>query len=211
MSDGPATDGGDVGRLADVLATIDLANADDPNRFGDRPLASVHGELASYWLEQLLTTPSDELVIAARGHHLRRWALARSDYPEGRVGYLRWRRDNKQVQADAVTTIAADAGFGRASVARIAELTLRKGLGSDPETQALEDAACLAFLGTQFDSMVAKLGHDHMVEVVAKTLKKMSPAAITLAGRVSLSADATAVLQEAVATGSEPAESAEPV
>ncbi len=34
-------------------------------------------------------------AIAARAHHLRRFALPRRPYPEGRPGYLRWRRDQK--------------------------------------------------------------------------------------------------------------------
>lgn len=181
-----------------VVRAIDHANEADPNHHDGRPLALVHGELATQWIEQLVANPSDELVIAARAHHLRRWELARADYPEGRAGYLRWRRDNKQVQADAVVDIVGRHGFGQASADRIAELVLRRGLGSDEETQALEDAACLAFLDTQFDSMVAKLGHDHMVTVVARTLKKMSPAAIALAADITLSPEASAVLNDAV-------------
>jgi len=185
-------------RLAAVVAAVDRVNGDDPNLHEGRPLALVHGELATHWVAQLVDSPSGELTIAARAHHLRRWELQRVDYPAGRAGYLRWRRDNKQVQADAVVEIAGALGYGQASADRIASLVLRKGLGSDPETQTLEDAACLAFLGTQFDSMVAKLGHDHMVQVVARTLKKMSPAAIALAADIELSASASAVLSDAV-------------
>jgi len=187
-----------AGDLAKAIAAIDAANGDDPNRFGDRALALVHGELATHWIDELVAEPSDALMIAARAHHLRRWELARSDYPAGRAGYLRWRRDNKQVQADAATSIAVSAGYGRTFVDRVAELILRKRLGSDPDTQALEDAACLAFLGTQFDTMVAKLGHSHMVDVVAKTLRKMSLEATMLASRVDLSSQASAVLTDAV-------------
>lgn len=183
--------------LREVVAAIDRENDADPNRHDGRPLARVHGELASQWVNRLVDAPSDELKIAARAHHLRRWELARSEYPDGRAGYLRWRRDNKQVQADGTVEIAGRLGYDRAATDRIAELMLRSGLGSDPETQVLEDAACLAFLETQFDVMVAKLGHDHMVQVLARTLKKMSPAAIGLAAEVQLSDEASAVLAEA--------------
>lgn len=185
--------------FSDVVAAIDRENDADPNLHDGRPLARVHGELASQWVDRLVEAPSDELRIAARAHHLRRWELARSDYPDGRAGYLRWRRDNKQVQADGTVEIAGRLGYDRAATDRIAELMLRRGLGSDPETQVLEDAACLAFLDTQFDAMVAKLGHDHMVQVLTRTLKKMSPAAIGLAAEVQLSSEASAVL--AAATG----------
>jgi len=45
---------------------------------------------------------------------------------------------------------------------------------SDPEVQALEDALCLVFVETQFGELTAQLGEDHMIEVVAKTLRKMT-------------------------------------
>lgn len=187
------------GRLAEACHLIDQANAADPNRQDGRPLALVHGELASQWVERLDEAPSDELRIAARAHHLRRWELARADYPDGRAGYLRWRRDNKQLQADAATEIAHNAGYPQATADRITALLLRKGLGSDAETQTLEDAACLAFIETQFDSMLTKLGHEHMVRVVTRTMQKMSPAAIALASDIPLSAGAAAVLGDASA------------
>ena len=37
-------------------------------------------------------------VLAARAHHLRRWVVPRTSYPEGRAGYLRWRTDQKRRQ-----------------------------------------------------------------------------------------------------------------
>jgi hypothetical protein len=56
------------------------------------------------------------------------------------------------------------------------------------------------FLETQFEPMVERLEHDHMVNVVAKTLKKMSGDAIDLAGTINLNSQSQAVLAEAVQT-----------
>ena len=39
--------------------------------------------------------------------------------------------------------------------------------------QVHEDALCLVFLTTQFDDLVAKLGDDKTVDVLARTLPKM--------------------------------------
>lgn len=188
-------------QLDDVLADIDIANTADPKRLGDHPLARAQGQLASIWLDQLDPEAPIPVRIAARAHHLKRWEIARSDYPEGRSGYLRWRRDNKQHQANSAADILTNHGYTGETINRVGELLLRKALATDPDTQLLEDAACLVFIQTQFDEMVRRLGEEQMVDVVAKTLRKMSSSAIQLAGSIELSDSATAVLARAVATG----------
>lgn len=185
--------------LTDVLDAIDAANSADPNQHDGQPLALVQGQLATLWLSKLDDNPVPPVIIAARAHHLRRWELARSDYPDGRAGYLKWRRDNKMVQANAAADIMSTHGYGEEAINMVGELLLRKGLGTDPNTQLVEDAACLVFVETQFDEMVERLGHDHMVDVVARTLNKMSPAAIGLAGSIDISPASAAVLTDAVA------------
>lgn len=183
--------------LQDALADIDAANSEDPSRLGDHPLAQAQGRLASLWLDQLAPQASPAVQIAARAHHLRRWELARTDYPDGRAGYLQWRRDNKMHQANSAADILANHGFTDETINKVGELLIRQDLSTDPDTQLVEDAACLVFVQTQFDEMVERLGHEHMVSVVAKTLTKMSPAAIDLAATIELSPEAAAVLAEA--------------
>ena len=162
--------------LTEVVAAIDAENEGDPNQVAGGPRARVEGERAMHWVEVLAPDASPELLLAARAHHLRRWSIPRSSYPDGRRGYLRWRRDLKDVHATAVAEVLGAHGFDDASIARVQDLVRKKGLGSDPETQVLEDAICLAFLEVQYDDLAARLDDDHMVEVLRKTLKKMSPA-----------------------------------
>ena len=47
--------------------------------------------MLSRWVGLLLPEASEELRLAARAHHIRRWQRPRSTFPEGRGGYLRWR------------------------------------------------------------------------------------------------------------------------
>jgi len=83
-------------RLREALSAIDAANGDDPHtifvRGRRRPKELAHAELVSEWIEKLAPGASEALRIAGRAHHLRRWEIPRADYPEGREGYLRWRR-----------------------------------------------------------------------------------------------------------------------
>src|SRR5437868_2403332 len=96
-------------RFERAIAAIDAANADDPERLvvrgEERPKEQAHAELMTEWVTRLEPSPAEELLLAARGHHLRRWTVPRSSYPEGRAGYLRWRRDLHEVHARGLGTL----------------------------------------------------------------------------------------------------------
>lgn len=174
-------------RLVDTLADIDRANADDPNqlmvRGALRPKALGEAELATEWVRRLVASPTDELLIAIRAHHLRRWSVPRATYPDGRAGYLRWRRDLHEQHARDVADIMTGRGWSDTAITRVQDIIRKKGLGKvdDSELQAFEDALCLVFIETQYDELAGRLEDDTMATVVEKTLKKMSPGAQQLA------------------------------
>jgi hypothetical protein len=163
-----------------AFQAIDAANADDPNtiaaRGRQRPKELAHAELAVEWVRRLVPEPSDALLLAARAHHVRRWEIPRSSEPDGRPGYLRWKRRLQQHHADVAGRVLTEAGVDPATVERVQAIVKKERLRSDPDVQALEDALCLVFVETQFGELSDQLGDDHMVEVVAKTLRKMTPA-----------------------------------
>ena len=187
---------------ATVVAAIDVANAADPNpvtvRGTTEPLALVHGRLAAEWVEHLQPAPPEPLLIAARAHHLRRWEVPRSTYPEGKPGYLRWRRDQKRRHATDVAEIMAAAGFDAAEIERTQALLRREQLATDAETQVLEDAACLVFIETQLAEMEPRFDHDHLIDVIRKTARKMSPAGLAAVGTIELGEREVALLGEAL-------------
>jgi hypothetical protein len=191
-----------VDRLAATLAAVDAANADDPNTIVvdgvERPKELAHAELMTDWVRRLDPDCTDEQLIAARAHHLRRWALPRDAYPEGRSGYLRWRAELKKRHADDVGAIMREAGYGDESVARVQAIVRKQGLGSDPAVQVHEDALCLVFLRTQFDDLAERLGDDKTIEVLRKTAAKMSPAALAAAQTLPFSASGAALLTRAL-------------
>ena len=163
-----------VDKIEQARAAIDAANAGDPHRCGDEPLALVQGRLAEGWVVHLDANASAALRLAARAHHLRRWIVPRSSYPEGRPGYLRWRRDQKQRHATELREILEQAGIERDVVDRATAIVAKVGLGTDTEVQVFEDAVCLTFLETQLGETADRLDHDRMIGVIAKTLAKMS-------------------------------------
>lgn len=163
-----------VEAIDQALSAIDAANAADPNEHDGEPLALLQGRLAEGWVIRLDPDASEALRLAARAHHLRRWVVPRDSYPDGRAGYLRWRRDQKQRHAEELRELLEQVGLGPVIVARAAAIVAKVGLGSDPEVQVFEDAVCLTFLETQLGETADRLDADRMTTVIAKTLTKMS-------------------------------------
>jgi len=191
------------GRLARALAAIDAANAEDPRRVpvagGERPKELVQAERVGQWLARLRPEASEALRLAARAHHLRRWEIPRDRYPAGRRGYHRWRLALQEHHAAWVGRILAAEGYEAGEVARVQDLVRKRGLGSDPEVQALEDALCLVFLETELAALAARLEPTRLVEVLRRTLAKMSPRAVGEARALALPADAREWLRRAAA------------
>ena len=191
-------------RLSGAIAAIDAANAADPTRIVidgvELPKELAHADVVERWVSTLDPSADELQILAARAHHLRRWVVPRTDYPEGRSGYLRWRADHKKRQAAEVGEILAANGYEPAEIDRVATIVAKRGLGTDPQVQVHEDALCLAFIELQFDELAQQLGDDHMVEVVRKTIRKMSPSGIAAASSIDLTEHGRSILAAAAAS-----------
>lgn len=185
--------------LTAAAAAIDAANAEDPSRHDGQPLALVQGRLADEWVVRLQPDASAALRLAARAHHLRRWVLPRSSYPDGRAGYLTWRREQRSRHATELIAILETNGAAPEVVTRAATIVTKRGLGHDPEVQVFEDAVSLTFVSTQLASTAAKLADDDkMVDVVAKTLAKMSDRGRAAVLTIEVGARCAALLARAI-------------
>ena len=185
-----------------AFAALDAANAGDPNtivvRGEQRPKEQAHAEMAVAWVRLLVDKPSDALLLAARAHHVRRWEIPRSSEPAGRAGYLKWKRGLQQHHAEVAGRVLAEAGVDPDTIERVQSLVKKERLRSDTEVQALEDALCLVFVETQFGGLTDQLGEEHMVEVVVKTLRKMTPAGREAALGLPLDAEALRIVGRAL-------------
>jgi Domain of unknown function (DUF4202) len=193
------------GRLAAALAAVDAANADDPAIVVvggvEHPKELTHAEMMTRWVRHLDPGCRDEQLIAARAHHLRRWAISRDSYPRDRAGYLRWRTALQRRHAEDVGRIMRDAGYGDESIEQVQAIVRKRGLGRDPAVQVHEDALCLVFLETQLDELTTSLGdEDKMVDILRKTAAKMSPAGLEAARQLSLSPEGAELLGRALAS-----------
>jgi hypothetical protein len=161
-----------------VIAAIDRANAADPNIIVTEgpaePAELVYGRRMSATLARMAPDASEPLQIAARGQHIERWQLARKSYPEGRAGYLRWRKDAKELHARRLGDIMAGAGYGAGDIDRVGALVRKERLKLDPEAQLLEDVVCVVFLEHYLTPFMAKTEPAKLPGILAKTWRKMS-------------------------------------
>ena len=163
-------------RLSKAFAAIDAANAADPTLENGQPAALLYGQRMTAEVAPLFPDASDILKIAARGQHIERWLLPRTDYPEGLPGYLDWRREQARRHAARVGQIMLDAGYPQSDADRVGVLLRKEGIKRDADVQALEDVICFAFLRHYFGGFSVGKDPDHLLSIVQKTARKMSAA-----------------------------------
>lgn len=192
-------------RLEQALQRVDTANAEDPNTEGvdgeEVPAALVYGRRMSAWVERLRPDAPEELQIAARAQHIRRWEVPRSDFPMDRAGYHRWRTTLYGYHGDRAGEIMRACGYDEAAIERVKFILSKKKLKSDPDVQTLEDAAALVFLEHHFLEFFERDDIDEakMIGILKKTWAKMSEQGQAAALQLDLPAQAKALMKEAVA------------
>lgn len=169
-------------RFDAVVAEIDVTNSSDPRTIGvggaTRRYEIVYAERMSERLASIYPEASELLRIATRAQHIRRWDIPRSGYPEGRRGYNDWRRACREHHARLVTGIMTRHGYREDEIDHVVVLIKKDQLKKDKESQALENVVAVVFLEHYFDEFQAKHSHysdDKLVDIIGKTLRKMSP------------------------------------
>ena len=156
------------------------------------------------WVRRLDPDAVDAQLIAARAHHLRRWSIPRASYPEGRAGYLRWRTALKKQHAEEVGEILGREGYEPDVIELVQHIVRKDALKTDPMVQTHEDALCLVFLETQLLDLADQLGDDKTIEVIRKTVVKMSERGIQAALVLELPTRALDLVGRAMASAEKP-------
>jgi hypothetical protein len=164
------------GSFARALAAIDAVHAEDPEKdAAGMPKELAYAQRMSDWLAKLAPQASEPLRLAVRCQHLRRWSIARSAYPEGKAGYLRWRREEALAHAALAGEILGNAGYDAGTVQRVQSLIRKERVKRDAEAQLVEDTACLVFLEFEFAAFAARHDEAKLIDILRKTWAKMSP------------------------------------
>jgi hypothetical protein len=197
MSDSPEK------RFEEAVRAFDGLNAEDPNRVevdgALRPRQLVESERLSRWVARLAPHASEALRLASRCQHLQRWQIPRNSYPDGRVGYLMWRKELSRFHANKAREVLASVGYDEATIDSVCRIVLKRSLSADVDTQTMEDALCLTFLEYDLTDFAARHVDDKVVEILKKTWGKMSPHGRELALRIELPLGVRGLVEHALA------------
>lgn len=195
----------DASRFARALDAFAAISGQDPAREivegQARPRELVQAEWLAQWIERLAPEAPEALRLAARCQHIGRFQLPRSNYPEGRSGYLRWRSELSRRHAETSQKILAELGYDEATREHVRRIVLKQNLSRDGDVQTMEDALCLSFLEHEFAEFASRHEDQKVVSILRKTWRKMSLRARELALSLPLDARARALVTAALASG----------
>lgn len=163
-----------MSRLIKVLNAIDLANSADPSVEDGQPAALVYGLRMTAELDRWVAGPGELLQIAARGQHVERWLLPRSAYPDGKDGYLTWRREQLRRHAARIGEFMSREGYTAADIDRIGVLLRKEGIKRDADVQTLEDVICFTFIRWYLGPFATGRDGESLTRIIEKTARKMS-------------------------------------
>ena len=190
-------------RFENALRHIDEANSQDPNiesfEGEEYPKELLYSMRMTKWLETMEPQASEALRLAVRSQHICRWEIPRADYPMDRKGYHQWRTHLYTYHGEKAAGILEKVGYGEETITRVRMLLRKQGLKSDPETQTLEDVACLVFLESYFWDFSRLHDEEKIVGILRKTWRKMSARGQEAARDIPLNAGAGALLYKALA------------
>ena len=192
-----------MSKLEQVLDAIDHLNADDPNIEVvdglERSKEQLYSERMSAQMQAFCPDASDELRIAAHAQHVRRWMFKRSDYPQGKAGYYRWRIELGKMHGQLAAEETARAGYSDESQEAVFKLLTKQGIKRNADVQILEDVICLVFLQYYFMPFAAKHAEDKVISIVQKIWAKMSDQGHSAALALNLEEGAKALIEKALA------------
>ena len=166
-------------RFASALKMIDAANGEDPRTEildgQSQPRELLFSRRVYDWVCKLVDDPSEELLLAARAHTLRRWRIPRDRYPKTTIGYHQWRDALAQFHADEAEAILRKVDYPADKIQTVRDFVTKANWPVNQEACVLEDADCLVFLETKLSDYLDSWEDSKMMRVLERTYRKMTP------------------------------------
>lgn len=163
------------------------------------PKELLYGLRMSERLSQFKSDASAALILAARCQHIGRWEIPRNTFPMDRKGYLQWRSKLGAYHAEVASGILKEVGYDDTTIDEVKFLLQKKELRQHhPETQVLEDVICLVFIEHYLDDFASQHDDDKVIDILKKTIVKMSPEALQKVSEINLSEKVKELIGKAV-------------
>lgn len=166
-------------KLEKAFQLFDDYNKQDPHKLiwnDEKYAAEYFYALQLYnWVKRLEPNASEHLLLASRAQHIGRFKTPRTSYPEGKAGYLTWRKELAEFHAKTAGELMEQAGYTDEDIEAVQHIILKRDLKFDKEVQVMENALCLVFLEYQYADFLEKHDDDNLIiRILRKTWLKMS-------------------------------------
>lgn len=192
----------DKERFDKAIRRFDEINRQDPrlefSNGQEHPKELLYAQRMTEGLRRFAPDAPEEVQLAARCQHIKRWHIPRNTYPQGRRGYKSWRSDLLQFHAGIASRILSECGYEEEIIFRVKALLTKENLKRDPDVQLLEDVICLVFLEHYFQDFASEHSEEKLVRILQKTWKKMSPAGHAAALALDLPPNAKQIVTNAL-------------
>ena len=189
-------------RFTKAIAAFDAYHERDPNTETEDgklyPRELLYARRMTSQLERFAPDANEAVKLAARCQHIGRWEIPREKYPMEKKGYLQWRNEEKFHHAAIAEKILRECGYEDDTIGQVKSLLLKKELFTNAETQLIEDVVCLVFIQYYLDEFTAKHDDEKVVDILRKTLRKMSRAGKEAVDTLQLSAKTNSLIKRAV-------------
>jgi hypothetical protein len=180
-----------VNKLEKAFALFDAYNANDIHQenVSGKPVGKeqIYGQRMTEKLNVYAPDASEEVKLAARCQHIGRWEIARDTFPihHGKLA----------------EKILSECGYDQSMIDKVKSLLQKKQLHQNPDTQLLEDVICLVFIEFYLDDFAHQHDDEKVIDILKKTLKKMSPRAIEEAVKIRVTDHVKSLIGKAAAGG----------
>ncbi|MEO5976386.1 MAG: DUF4202 domain-containing protein [Chryseolinea sp.] len=190
-------------KLEKAFGYFDAYNSRDPNaevwNGKTYPKELLYAMRMTDHLESFAPGSAEHIKLAARSQHIGRWEIPRNSYPMDKKGYLQWRNTLKFHHAKIAGEFLVLAEYDEDTIQKVNALLLKKELNRNPETQLLEDVICLVFVEFYLGEFADRHDDDKVIDILRKTMKKMSAKAIDGVVNLSLSSKISSLIGKAAA------------
>ncbi len=189
-------------RFEKAITTFDAYNLNDPHleEFEGSMVSKelLYAQRMSQRLNVFFPNAPEYLKLAVHCQHIGRWEIPRESYPMDKKGYLQWRNVLKSHHAKLAEQILNSCRYDADTIEKVKFLLLKKELQHNPDTKILEDVVCLVFIEYYLEDFAEKHEPKKVIDILQKTLKKMSPRAIEEAAKIPVSERVKVLIREAL-------------
>ena len=189
------------GKFEKAITLFDAYNANDPHyeTSGNEryPKELLYSKRMTEKLNAYLPSAAEHLRLAVHCQHIGRWEITRDSFPMDKKGYLQWRTTLALHHAAVAEHILLQCGYDKTLIEEVKFLLQKKQLHQHADTQALEDVICLVFIEFYLNDFALQHEDDKVVDILKKTLKKMSSRAIGEAVKIPVTEHVKELIQKA--------------